>query len=157
MSVINYLDPQTNEYVEIPTGGTDLSVVSDKFSEDKSYNAGDYCIYNDTLYKFTGAKSFGAWNAGVVERTNVGNEIKNNRRKIYSKQFSGVTDVNGNISLNLSINEYVILGVNPSCFSWRLAQADGVHYLVALSNSSINNPVKEELVSGIIYYININD
>lgn len=50
-------------------------VVSDKFSEDKEYAIGDYCIYNDVLYKFTSKKNAGEWDVSLVEITNVGNEI----------------------------------------------------------------------------------
>lgn len=57
---------------------TDLSVVSDKFSPDKKYAAGEYCIKDNMLYKFTKPKETGEWDDSVVEATNVGRELNSN-------------------------------------------------------------------------------
>ncbi len=51
--------------------------VSDKFSEEKTYKVGDYCIYpeDSTLYKFTDGKEPGAWDETKVEATTVAGEL----------------------------------------------------------------------------------
>lgn len=56
------------------SGGTD--VIGDAFSEELAYEAGDYCINNNTLYVFTDAKEAGAWDAGKVTSTTCADEFK---------------------------------------------------------------------------------
>ena len=68
---------------KINVGGTQYDVcdtvaraaVSDEFSTGATYAAGDYCIYENTLYKFTAAKEPGAWDASKVAATQIGDEL----------------------------------------------------------------------------------
>lgn len=68
---------------KINVGGTQYNVcdtvaraaVSDEFSTGAAYAAGDYCIYENTLYKFTAAKAPGAWDASKVTATQIGDEL----------------------------------------------------------------------------------
>ena len=39
---------------------------SQAFDATASYSAGDYCIYENVLYRFTSAKSAGAWDSAIV-------------------------------------------------------------------------------------------
>ena len=55
--------------------GPGADVVADAYSETTDYASGDYCINNNTLYKFTGEKPAGAWDESVVEATLVGEEL----------------------------------------------------------------------------------
>lgn len=48
---------------------------SDEFSTTATYAAGDYCIYNNTLYRFTADKAAGAWDSSKVAATQIGDEL----------------------------------------------------------------------------------
>lgn len=75
---------------KINVGGTQYDVcdtvaraaVSDEFSTGATYAAGDYCIYENTLYKFTAAKEPGAWDASKVAATQIGDELSQLNGKI---------------------------------------------------------------------------
>ena len=68
---------------KINVGGTQYDVcdtvaraaLSDEFSTGGTYAVGDYCIYENTLYKFTAAKEPGAWDASKVAATQIGDEL----------------------------------------------------------------------------------
>lgn len=68
---------------KINVGGTQYNVcdtvaraaVSDEFSTGAAYAAGDYCIYENTLFKFTAAKDPGAWDASKVAATQISDEL----------------------------------------------------------------------------------
>ena len=51
------------------------SMITDEFSDAQSYTAGDYCIYENALYKFTSDKEAGAWDSGKVTATNIDTEL----------------------------------------------------------------------------------
>ena len=57
------------------------NMITDEFSITRSYEVGDYCIYNNALNVFTAAKEAGSWNPEVVQSTTVLNELsKLNKR-----------------------------------------------------------------------------
>lgn len=83
---IFYIDTETNliyrwdagseEYVQV--GGSESKaedMISDAFSTGKAYAVGDYAIYENTLYKFTSAKTAGAWDAAKVQAVTVAGEL----------------------------------------------------------------------------------
>ena len=71
-----YLDGLNNgEPIFYKDEFTQKMVSEDKFSESKAYAIGDYCIYDNTLYKFTASKTAGAWNASVVEAVTITGEL----------------------------------------------------------------------------------
>lgn len=82
---------------KINVGGTQYDVcdtvaraaVSDEFSTGATYAAGDYCIYENTLYKFTAAKEPGAWDASKVAATQIGDELSQLNGKIDWKLYKG--------------------------------------------------------------------
>ena len=51
------------------------AMISDEFDSGTSYITGDYCIYENVLYKFTSNKSAGAWDSGKVTATNIDTEL----------------------------------------------------------------------------------
>ena len=59
----------------------DIDAVNDKISNEydptETYNAGDYCIYDDTLYKCNTNATTGVWDANKWDATNVGEELVN--------------------------------------------------------------------------------
>ena len=73
-----------------PKGEDGGELVSDEFDTTKDYVIGQYCIKDNTLYKFTADKSTGAWDASKVESTNVGAELSS----LNAKKMSYVSYVN---------------------------------------------------------------
>ena len=65
----------------------------DTFSEEKSYAAGDCCIYDNILYQFTTAKEAGAWNPEVVQQTTILTRISelNSRIEDLERRIGGYT------------------------------------------------------------------
>lgn len=69
---------------QVNIGGTAYDVadkvarntVADEFSTSKAYAVGDYCIYDNTLYKCTTAKTAGAWSASYFASTTVAQELQ---------------------------------------------------------------------------------
>lgn len=47
-----------------------------RFDLSANYAVGDYCLYNKILYRFTSAKSAGAWDSTKVTSVKVGTELK---------------------------------------------------------------------------------
>lgn len=64
------------------------NVVASGFSTGTSYSIGDYCIYNHNLYRFTSAKSAGAWDSTKVTSVKIGRELK--AIKSYSKDTTSI-------------------------------------------------------------------
>lgn len=62
------------------------AMISDEFDSGTSYTTGDYCIYENVLYKFTSNKSAGAWDSGKVAATNIDTELSslNSRGTVIS-------------------------------------------------------------------------
>ena len=81
---------------KINVGGTQYDVcdtvaraaLSDEFSTGGTYAVGDYCIYENTLYKFTAAKEPGAWDASKVAATQIVDELSQLNGKITKEPFS---------------------------------------------------------------------
>lgn len=68
-------------------------MMTDAFSVDAKYVAGDYCIYENTLYQFTTAKEAGAWNPEVVRATTIVEQLSklNDRTDDLSRRMGGYT------------------------------------------------------------------
>lgn len=54
-----------------------MTGIAEEFSTSTSYAVGDYCMYNDQLYRFTAAHAAGAWNSNhVTAVSKITNEIR---------------------------------------------------------------------------------
>lgn len=73
------------------------AMISDEFDSGTSYTTGDYCIYENVLYKFTSNKSAGAWDSGKVAATNIDTELSwlNSRSIAQVSLINGVTAFQG--------------------------------------------------------------
>lgn len=60
---------------EINDTGARGMISPDVFSTASNYEAGEYCIYNNTLYNFTEAKSSGAWDDSKASATDIASEL----------------------------------------------------------------------------------
>lgn len=70
--------PDGYEETTPPEDITDTQgMIGDEYDSTATYNAGDYCIYDDTLYKCNTNATTGAWNANKWDATNVGEELTN--------------------------------------------------------------------------------
>ncbi len=64
------------ELKEISSSAENKDVISDKYDSSKTYSVGDYCIYNDTLYKCkTAVTSAEEFDSSKWEATNCGKEL----------------------------------------------------------------------------------
>ena len=91
-------DPEGNS-IDIVLDDT-MNNFSDAFSEDVPYQVGDYCIFQNTLYKFIAAKAAGAWDSTKVSMTTVEAELKT--------LSNAITELNS----NLGYKEWTLEQVN---------------------------------------------
>ena len=77
--------PQGTEGPQGPQGPSGSELIGDAFSTTKAYSTGDYCIYNDVLYKFTADKDAGPWDASKVTSTLVATELSSLSSSLNSK------------------------------------------------------------------------
>ena len=80
--------PQGETGPQGPQGPSGSELIGDAFSTTKAYSTGDYCIYNDVLYKFTADKDAGPWDASKVTSTLVATELSSLFSSIIVKEFS---------------------------------------------------------------------
>lgn len=80
--------PQGETGPQGPQGPSGSELIGDAFSTTKAYSTGDYCIYNDVLYKFTADKDAGPWDASKVTSTLVATELSSLFSRIMTKEFS---------------------------------------------------------------------
>ena len=102
--------------------------VSDAFSVSRAYAVGEYCIYENHFYKFTSAKSAGAWDSTKVQETtlaaeqsstnsnltNLGTDVKNMTNTSGTSTFTGKYVVIGKVC-------YFSLNMIKSGSSWTIA------------------------------------
>ena len=80
-----------------------VSMLSDSFSDEKTYFIGDYAIYENTLYRFTAEKTAGAWNPEAAEPTTVSNELSQLNGNMILDYANAVTlPIKNNISATIS-------------------------------------------------------
>ena len=123
---------------KINVGGTQYDVcdtvaraaVSDEFSTGATYAAGDYCIYENTLYKFTAAKEPGAWDASKVAATQIGDELSQLNGNFDFGNTRQISNAN-NATKNLCL--YTLTGSTNSPTS------DGVWYGIFVLAISATN------------------
>lgn len=80
----------------------------DVFSTAAAYEAGEYCIYNNTLYKFTEAKSAGAWDDSKASATDIASELSALNSSITVKEFSVSKKVAANEQASVTFNGDII-------------------------------------------------
>lgn len=87
--------------------------ISDAFSTSKAYDAGEYCIYNNSLYKFTADKAAGFWDVSKVTPTTCGKEIQNSIKgnATLLLETSSVTTTETAFTLSESWKNYKLLFV----------------------------------------------
>lgn len=104
------------------TDATVCNPDTDVFSTEKTYSAGEYCIYNNILYKFTDEKSAGEWDDSVVESTTVVSELWNIKAveiSLLAEITTSLSDGNtGTATLSESFSNFQeIVLVCAGCFT----------------------------------------
>lgn len=84
------------------------AMISDEFDSGTSYTTGDYCIYENVLYKFTSDKSAGAWDSGKVAATNIDTELSSLNSSIVVNEFLKTQDILESVQSYVTFNEEMI-------------------------------------------------
>lgn len=84
------------------------SMISDAFSVENTYAAGDYAIYENGLYRFTEAKTAGAWDASKVQATTIAGVLRELNEKMANKQATITGGASTIAASNLSVNRVLI-------------------------------------------------
>jgi hypothetical protein len=100
-------------------GGSSAGLVSDNFSETDTYDLGDYCIHNNTMYVCINAITTpGPWDLSDWQATNAGLELSSlnsalgNKFKVVWTLPSGTTSMNaGTNNLSDSLADFSYVGV----------------------------------------------
>ena len=114
----------------------------DVFSTAAAYEAGEYCIYNNTLYKFTEAKSAGAWDDSKASATDIASELSalNSRidsRIIQSEIFKG--DVACEANVQKMVTDYTIPeGYALIAFDFQVYGTSLVSKMVSIYHTNVN-------------------
>lgn len=129
------MEARIHDLEENGGGGTSdeakRSDIASEFSVETSYTAGTYVYYEDVLYIFNVDHAAGEWDATDVAEANVTDEVTSNKaaidaleetvgglgRVITQHIDSQTTDTNGVIFLDLSVDDYVLVGVSTKDFS----------------------------------------
>lgn len=93
-----------DELNQLKTEKANKSIISDAWQSGKIYNAGAYCIYNNSLYKALVQTTAEPASASDWKNVSITNELK----PIRTKRITGTTDSAGDISADLD-NRHVIL------------------------------------------------
>lgn len=87
---------QTFKKLTINGGGVNDTFISPQiaaeFSTSKAYAVGDYCTYQGQVYRFTAAKSAGAWDSTKVTAVNIADDVQG-KAPIASPTFTGTPQV----------------------------------------------------------------
>ncbi len=158
---------------KISVGGNEYDVCdataramnSDEFSTAASYTAGDYCIYNNTLYKFTAAKSAGAWDSSKVAATQIGDELSQlnsnlRQHKILTYTLSmnftnGFCRYSRDLSQELSNIRFVSVMINAQDFPIACSLTNGSIVNVSIAISAPLNPDLSGEYNVTIMYVGI--
>lgn len=121
--------------------------IGDAFSEGNTYEIGEYAIYENTLYRFTAAKTAGAWDPDKVQAVTVAEEIRqlNGNMMTVSGKLNTVSEklpkINGSSSKVLKI----CAGSAEASFN-----ADGIA-TITMKDSPTSGNVVVNLLSGTLY------
>lgn len=78
-------------------------MIGDAFSEEQTYVAGEYAIYDNVLYKFTAAKAAGTWNPDVAAPTTIAEVVRELNGNMILDYANAVTlPIKNNISATIS-------------------------------------------------------
>lgn len=136
--------PQGETGPQGPQGPSGSELIGDAFSTTKAYSTGDYCIYNDVLYKFTADKDAGPWDASKVTSTLVATELSSLFSRIDSipsiiqaQIFDGTVACEANVQKNIT-NYTVPDGYTLMGFDVQVSGTSSVSKMISLYHTNTN-------------------
>ena len=102
--------PQGIQGEQGPKGDSGVELISEQFDATVDYTVGQYCINNNTLYKFTSDKSKGPWDETKVVATRTDLEISA-------------------LNANLTSEDRINIEVNVEAVSLNSAERTGIYYV----------------------------
>lgn len=87
-------------------------IISDEYSSTKAYAIGDYCIYDNVLYKCNTSITSESWNASHWTSTTAMSEVSKTNNNLLNK-FATITVDMSRTAGNLDIKSY------PAGFTWQ--------------------------------------
>ena len=105
--------------------------VSDAFSVSRAYAVGEYCIYENHFYKFTSAKSAGAWDSTKVQETTLAAEQSSTNSNLTQYRM---------VQLNITAQT-----VNPQVGATLLNNVD---FTTSTMTDTLSNKTLTQLFSG---------
>lgn len=117
-----------------------MGSMGDAFSETASYEVGDYCIYQDVLYKFIAEKSAGAWDVNAVSKTTIDAELKSLLNQINTLNNGIFRDIRlavKQVSTNSNTKIKIQYGQNTGTHQFALIYGDfNGNPFLAISNTN---------------------
>ena len=104
--------------------------LSDAFSTEKDYAAGDYCVYANRVFKFTNAKAAGAWDGAAVIPVSLAQEIRANAQDIAA--------INGSFAIEGTASKFLVGGSAQAGIYLRKYESNGSDYQLTASNSGFD-------------------
>lgn len=145
-----------------------LDPIGDEFSSSTTYAVGDFCIYNNVLYKCTTAiNTAGEWDASKWEITTIANEIATQNSNLI-RQYNQLAKISSPQTITIDVTnyrEFCMSRANTSnilnstiCFDRGMLEACSVQIAISdvvIATASLeNNTLTVELttlVSGFFY------
>lgn len=124
------------ELKEISSSAENKDVISDKYDSSKTYAVGDYCIYNDTLYKCkTAVTSAEEFNSSKWEATNCGKELVALNSNLIVPDYKSAVAIQSDYTC--MTNGYVIGTIQGEINGWaNIRSSKNTNYFLALGTSS---------------------
>lgn len=117
-----------------------INDMSDVFSDQKTYEVGDYCIYNNVLYKFIAQKTAGAWDSLKASVTTIDAELKsllNQINTLNSGIFSDIRLAVKQVSANSNTKIKIQYGEKTGLHQFALIYGDcNGNPFLAISNAN---------------------
>ena len=133
-------------------GGSSAGLVSDNFSETDTYDLGDYCIHNNTLYVCINAITTpGPWDLSDWQATNAGIELCSLNSALEWKQFYPAQSGQKYATIPDEANEvWIVCGYNnASNVNWSyefffpvITAIQGRRYFNGYHANNVNNIVQ---------------
>ena len=136
-------------------GSASADIIAVEFNAASTYAAGDYVIYDDTLYKFTASKSAGAWDSTKVESTIVADELTDKADKVTSATNNNLAALDASGNLKDSGYSVSDLQTPATTAVAGLVKPDGTSILVDASGTisasvNLSNYIEKSATEGLV-------
>ena len=116
-------DGKIKEYISAHSGGGNTDIIAADYDSTATYAVGDYCVYNNELYRCTTAITTAeAWNSSHWSSTNVDSELDS---KMNTKNPVGTGSFSLNRRANTTVGDYSFTEGNGCAASGSRSHAEG--------------------------------